>query len=39
MADVKFGYLDTSGTWHPVATLEEDEYPRLLPPRGCRDAG
>ena len=27
MADVKFGYLDTSGTWHPVSTLEEDEYP------------
>ena len=27
MAHVKFGYLDTSGTWHPVSTLEEDEYP------------
>ncbi|HZK36086.1 MAG TPA: BREX system Lon protease-like protein BrxL [Aeromicrobium sp.] len=27
MADVKFGYLDTSGTWHSVSTLEEDEYP------------
>jgi ATP-dependent Lon protease len=27
MADVKFGYLDASGTWHPVSTLEEDEYP------------
>src|SRR5262249_55831824 len=27
MADVKFGYLDTEGTWHGVATLEEDEYP------------
>ena len=27
MADVKFGYLDTSGAWHPVSTLEEDEYP------------
>ena len=27
MAEVKFGYLDTSGTWHAVATLEEDEYP------------
>ena len=27
MAEVKFGYLDTSGTWHPVSTLEEDEYP------------
>lgn len=27
MPDVKFGYLDKTGTWHPVATLEEDEYP------------
>ncbi|MGW1913141.1 BREX system Lon protease-like protein BrxL [Streptomyces sp. NPDC002076] len=27
MADVKFGYLDRSGTWHAVSTLEEDEYP------------
>ena len=27
MTQVKFGYLDTSGTWHPVSTLEEDEYP------------
>jgi ATP-dependent Lon protease len=27
MAHVKFGYLDTSGTWHPVPTLEEGEYP------------
>jgi ATP-dependent Lon protease len=27
MAEVKFGYLDTDGTWHSVATLEEDEYP------------
>ncbi|TCC44032.1 BREX system Lon protease-like protein BrxL [Kribbella capetownensis] len=27
MAEVKFGYLDNEGTWHPVATLEEDEYP------------
>jgi ATP-dependent Lon protease len=27
MAAVKFGYLDTDGTWHSVATLEEDEYP------------
>lgn len=27
MADVKFGYLDKKGTWHPVSTLEEDEYP------------
>jgi ATP-dependent Lon protease len=27
MAEVKFGYLDMQGTWHPVSTLEEDEYP------------
>lgn len=27
MANVKFGYLDTADTWHPVTTLEEDEYP------------
>jgi ATP-dependent Lon protease len=27
MAEVRFGYLDTSGTWHSVATLEEGEYP------------
>ncbi|MDM8085950.1 BREX system Lon protease-like protein BrxL [Cellulomonas cellasea] len=27
MAEVKFGYLDTAGTWHVVATLEETEYP------------
>lgn len=27
MAEVKFGYLDKNGTWHGVATLEEDEYP------------
>ncbi len=27
MAEVRFGYLDMDGTWHNVATLEEDEYP------------
>ena len=27
MAHVNFGYLDMSGAWHPVSTLEEDEYP------------
>ncbi|MBJ7595962.1 MAG: BREX system Lon protease-like protein BrxL [Candidatus Dormibacteraeota bacterium] len=27
MADVKFGYFDKAGTWCPVSTLEEDEYP------------
>ena len=29
MADVRFGYLDKAGQWHPVSTLEEDEYPTL----------
>ena len=48
MAEVKFGYLDTDGTWHGVATLEEDQYPTYyhrrhkeaepeVPPR-CRPA-
>ncbi|GAA1031871.1 BREX system Lon protease-like protein BrxL [Virgisporangium ochraceum] len=27
MAEVRFGYLDTDGTWHGVTTREEDEYP------------
>jgi ATP-dependent Lon protease len=27
MAYVMFGYLDMRGAWHPVSTLEEDEYP------------
>jgi len=27
MAEVKFGYLDKAGGWHPVTTLEEQEYP------------
>lgn len=27
MAGVKFNYLDKSGKWHTVTTLEEDEYP------------
>ena len=27
MAEVKFGYLDKAGEWHPVTTLEEQEYP------------
>lgn len=27
MAPVKFGYLDKSGNWNSVTTLEEDEYP------------
>ena len=31
MANVRFGYLDKSGEWYPVSTLEEDEYPTLYP--------
>lgn len=27
MADVDFGFVDRSGTWSPVTTLEEQEYP------------
>ncbi|WP_411815460.1 BREX system Lon protease-like protein BrxL [Gordonia sp. SND2] len=27
MAAVKFGFQEADGTWHPVTTLEEDEYP------------
>lgn len=27
MAAVDFGYTDKAGEWHPVTTLEEDEYP------------
>jgi ATP-dependent Lon protease len=27
MPETKFGYLDTEGAWHDVATLEEDQYP------------
>ncbi|PPH10478.1 BREX system Lon protease-like protein BrxL [Rathayibacter sp. AY1G1] len=27
MADVKFGFTDRAGTWSPVMTLEEQEYP------------
>lgn len=33
MADVKFGYTDRADTWHPVTTLEEDEYPDYYNPR------
>lgn len=28
MARVNFGYLDTSGAWYSVPTLEEEEYPQ-----------
>jgi len=31
MANVRFGYLDDSGEWYAVSTLEEDEYPTLYP--------
>lgn len=27
MAEVEFGYLDETDAWHPVSTLEEEEYP------------
>jgi len=27
MAEVEFGYCDGAGTWHPVTTLEEQQYP------------
>jgi ATP-dependent Lon protease len=27
MTDTNFGYLDTEGAWHDVATLEEHQYP------------
>jgi ATP-dependent Lon protease len=36
MADVRFGYLDTSGTWHAVSTLEEDEYPGYYHRQGAK---
>ncbi len=36
MAYVKFGYLDMSGAWHPVSTLEEDEYPRYYYREGAQ---
>jgi ATP-dependent Lon protease len=40
MPDVKFGYLDTDGTWHAVTTLEEDQYPTYYRvPREAEDDG
>ena len=39
MAHVKFGYLDTSGAWHPVSTLEEDEYPGYYYREGAETLG
>jgi ATP-dependent Lon protease len=38
MIDVKFGYFDKGGAWHPVSTLEEDEYPAYYH-RQRRDGG
>ena len=38
MAEVKFGYLDKSGAWRPVTTLEEQEYPDYYH-RGAVDSG
>lgn len=37
MANVRFGYLDKAGQWHPVSTLEEDEYPALYHRRLTED--
>lgn len=35
MADVKFGFTDKTGTWSPVTTLEEQEYPRYYDQRAA----
>lgn len=32
MSEVKFGYIDAAGTWHSVATREEDEFPSYYYP-------
>ena len=37
MANVKFGYSDGAGAWHPVTTLEEDEYPAWYHRRQTED--
>ncbi|AGP63461.1 ATP-dependent protease La [Mycobacterium intracellulare subsp. yongonense 05-1390] len=39
MADVKFGYLDKTGDWHGVTTLEEDEYPSYYHRRQAESDG
>lgn len=39
MAEVKFGYFDKAGEWHPVATLEEEEYPAYYHQRRSVDVG
>ncbi|MCT2222983.1 BREX system Lon protease-like protein BrxL [Microbacterium paraoxydans] len=35
MADVKFGFTDKAGTWSPVTTLEEQEYPTYYDQRAA----
>jgi ATP-dependent Lon protease len=35
MADVKFGFTDKTGTWSPVTTLEEQEYPTYYDQRAA----
>lgn len=37
MATVRFGYSDSSGGWHAVTTLEEEEYPTLYHLRAHED--
>src|SRR5690606_19414104 len=37
MAAVRFGYLDKSGEWHAVTTLEEDEFPSYYHRRQVED--
>lgn len=37
MAEVKFGYLDKTGEWHAVTTLEEDEYPAYYNQRSVEE--
>ena len=39
MADVKFGYLDKTGEWRSVTTLEEEEYPDYYHQRQRTDDG
>lgn len=35
MVDVKFGFTDKTGTWSPVTTLEEQEYPTYYDQRAA----
>ena len=39
MAAVNFGYTDKAGEWHPVTTLEEDEYPTYYHQSRRQDGG